>query len=416
MKRVMLWGVLIVFVLFSAHLGQPVGVATGGPAGPGLLAFNRSAVIRAPKVDFARVADLDGDGDLDILAVESLEEDIHWWENTQGDGTAFTEHTVETNSHDVTIVSPGDIDGDGDIDFFGLAPERNKIRLWMNDGSGEFTHDPNSDFGVLGVSYVEATDVNNDGYVDFLAVDEQARDILWYENNGQPTAMNFERHVVTRNSAGFGAVSRLDAVDFDQDGLVDFAASNRGAGRITWWRHRVDIDGKHNFEDETEIPYGYREQAILGVAGADFDGDSDIDILALRGGTDDNLKYRVFLWENQGAETFSSTLESMGDNPGNLRWPSLDSGDINGDGAVDFVVSEWDGELCWYGNPDIPAQPSATATTTPTMPPTPMLTPTGTSTPVVTSTATATVTPGVTTTPASEQPNKNYLPLVRRSP
>jgi hypothetical protein len=381
-----------------------------------LSGFIRQDVIPAPDVDFARAADLDGDGDLDILAVESVDEDIHWWENVRGDGTEFTEHTITTNSHDVTLVSPGDIDGDGDIDFFGLAPERFKLRLWMNDGSGKFTHDPNSDFGVLGVSYVEAADVNSDGYADFLAVDEQARDILWYENNGQPTAMGFQPHEVTRNSAGYGAVSRLDAVDVNRDGLIDFVAANRGAGRITWWRHRVDAEGNHVFEDATGIPNGYREQAILGVAGADVDGDSDVDILALRGSTDDNLKYRVFLWENQGAETFSSTHESQADNPRNLRWPSLDSGDINGDGAVDFVISEWDGELCWYGNPDIPAQPSATATTTPTIPSTPVLTPTGTFAPVVTSTATATVTPGVTTTPASNQSRKNYLPLIRRSP
>jgi hypothetical protein len=34
--------------------------------------------------------DLDGDGDLDILGAGATADTIAWWENTAGDGTAWT--------------------------------------------------------------------------------------------------------------------------------------------------------------------------------------------------------------------------------------------------------------------------------------------------------------------------------------
>ncbi len=39
-------------------------------------------------------ADVDGDGDLDILGSAFHADDITWWENTAGDGTVWTEHTA----------------------------------------------------------------------------------------------------------------------------------------------------------------------------------------------------------------------------------------------------------------------------------------------------------------------------------
>ena len=38
---------------------------------------------------------MDGDGDLDVLGAAGFADDIAWWENTAGDGTAWTRHTVD---------------------------------------------------------------------------------------------------------------------------------------------------------------------------------------------------------------------------------------------------------------------------------------------------------------------------------
>ncbi len=39
-------------------------------------------------------ADMDGDGDMDVLGAAYSADDITWWENTAGDGTAWTEHII----------------------------------------------------------------------------------------------------------------------------------------------------------------------------------------------------------------------------------------------------------------------------------------------------------------------------------
>ncbi|MCK4594301.1 hypothetical protein KAU45_07350, partial [bacterium] len=40
-------------------------------------------------------ADVDGDNDLDVLGAARDANDITWWENLDGSGTSWTEHTVD---------------------------------------------------------------------------------------------------------------------------------------------------------------------------------------------------------------------------------------------------------------------------------------------------------------------------------
>ena len=39
--------------------------------------------------------DVDGDGDGDVLSAAFNADDITWWENTAGDGSAWTEHIID---------------------------------------------------------------------------------------------------------------------------------------------------------------------------------------------------------------------------------------------------------------------------------------------------------------------------------
>ena len=41
-------------------------------------------------------ADLDGDGDLDLMSASAGDDKIAWYENTAGDGSAWTEFDITT--------------------------------------------------------------------------------------------------------------------------------------------------------------------------------------------------------------------------------------------------------------------------------------------------------------------------------
>ena len=57
--------------------------------------------------------DLDGDGDLDLAAVARVGANVSWFENTAGDGSAWTDHEIETYFQGTEDLVIDDIDGRG---------------------------------------------------------------------------------------------------------------------------------------------------------------------------------------------------------------------------------------------------------------------------------------------------------------
>ena len=61
-------------------------------------------------------ADIDGDGDMDLASASYNDHKITWYENTDGNGSAWRVHVVATDAHGAVSVYIADIDGDGDMD------------------------------------------------------------------------------------------------------------------------------------------------------------------------------------------------------------------------------------------------------------------------------------------------------------
>jgi hypothetical protein len=83
-------------------------------------------------------ADLDGDGDIDILGGSQNDNTVAWWENLNGDGSTWLEHIVDDNYLEAVAVYAADIDGDGDTDIMAAGAVENAIRWWENKG-GQFS-------------------------------------------------------------------------------------------------------------------------------------------------------------------------------------------------------------------------------------------------------------------------------------
>ena len=69
-------------------------------------------------------ADVDGDGDLDLLSASGgyLKDDkIAWYENTDGAGTFGPQRVITTQASGATSVYAADVDGDGDLDVLSAS-------------------------------------------------------------------------------------------------------------------------------------------------------------------------------------------------------------------------------------------------------------------------------------------------------
>jgi len=77
-----------------------------------------------------KIADLDGDLDMDVAAAAGGAGVVAWWENTAGDGSAFTEHVLSEEQAGANCVCVGDINGDGVDDVICSALDTSETRWW----------------------------------------------------------------------------------------------------------------------------------------------------------------------------------------------------------------------------------------------------------------------------------------------
>ncbi|MDT9341471.1 FG-GAP-like repeat-containing protein [Trichodesmium erythraeum 21-75] len=78
-------------------------------------------------------ADVDGDGDVDVLSASRDDDKIALYLNDGSNN--FTEQTISTNADGASSVFAADVDGDGDVDVLSASRDDDKIALYLNDGS-----------------------------------------------------------------------------------------------------------------------------------------------------------------------------------------------------------------------------------------------------------------------------------------
>ncbi|MBW2979870.1 SBBP repeat-containing protein [Candidatus Woesearchaeota archaeon] len=273
--------------------------------------------------------DLDGDGDIDILAVAYTDNDIAWFENTGGDGSSWQNHSINGSFTTATDVYATDVDSDGDIDVLGTSFGEGDIVWWKNDGNQVFTqYIINDTFD--GADSVYATDVDGDGDIDVLGTTNLLHDIAWWENDGSE---NFVQHTINDSFDGAGDVY---ATDLDNDGDVDILGTSTGTDDdVAWWEN----DGSENF---TQHIINDTFDGADSVYATDVDGDGDIDILGAAE-TDDDIAW----WENDGNENFTQhTINETFDGAYDVY-----AIDIDGDGDIDILgAAAADSDIAWWEN------------------------------------------------------------------
>jgi hypothetical protein len=131
------------------------------------------------------VGDVDGDGDVDALSASLNDDKIAWYENVDGGGTSWALHTISTAADGARSVRAADVDRDGDLDVLSASLYDNKIAWYENaGGSGTSWILHTISTTANGAISVYAEDVDGDGDVDALSASLSDDKIAWYENMG----------------------------------------------------------------------------------------------------------------------------------------------------------------------------------------------------------------------------------------
>ncbi|RDY61542.1 FG-GAP repeat domain-containing protein [Flagellimonas nanhaiensis] len=218
----------------------------------------------------AGIADLDNDGDMDILIANEHKPNILLINDGTGKFTNESALRIPQVDHDSEDIGFADFDLDGDLDIIIVSEDDKTNELYLNNGDGTFT-DGGSRIPVTGTSNsVVVFDINKDGAADILIGNNGQNNLLINDGKG------FFNDETTQRFGEFVDVTQdLTLADIDNDGDQDLLVGNEDANRI------LINDGNGFFADQSldRLPYRSEPEETREVDVADIDGDGDLDIL-----------------------------------------------------------------------------------------------------------------------------------------
>jgi hypothetical protein len=311
---------------------------------------------------YVQVADINGDGDADLIAYNAATG--NWWA-TIYDGTRYTSQIIGTWDPGINwqTVLIGDLNGDGRADVMGRDPVSGDwyaiewngasfttiprfanwapgyrysfVRLLDVNGDGRadivglqstgawlaiIPNGPNYDSTLLGVwntpnMQVVTGDVNGDGRDDILGFDPETGNWWMTSSNGSAYVTQWLAYWNTANT-----YSSFQILDINGDGRQDVVALDSTG---SWWALMFSATGSH-----TQFLRGWYPANWQGFTG-DINGDGKDDLLAMDPATGnwvvvyfDGSQYRM-----QRLPTWNPAI----------HWQNLNIVDMNADGREDII-------------------------------------------------------------------------------
>ena len=107
---------------------------------------------------------MDNDGDLDIISSSQGDDAIAWYENNGAADPSFTAADIATSADEAKSVEVADMDNDGDLDIVSASKADNTIAWYENNGAADPTFTA-ADIATsaAGANKVSLVDIDNDG-------------------------------------------------------------------------------------------------------------------------------------------------------------------------------------------------------------------------------------------------------------
>jgi hypothetical protein len=219
----------------------------------------------------------------------------------------------------------GDWDGDGHLDVAVLEPLAAQVEILLGDGAGGFVSPLRTDTLPTGLAplAIVAADLTGDGALDLAVTNGLAGTVSVFRNDDDGYFTLVGEFEAT------GGAQSLAAGDLDGDGILDLAVAGFPNDEVAI----LLGTGGGNLSAPSLVALS-QDSGPVGIALADFDGDSDLDfVVALAN------ENRVQVFQNQGGTAdfspfFPSKYGYM--NLGQLL--QVEAADMTGDGFPDIVL------------------------------------------------------------------------------
>ena len=316
----------------------------------GMGSFGAQQVITAaaPFAWTVRGADLDGDGDRDVLSATAIDDRVAWYANLDGLGSFGPAQTVTTATNIPTSAVAEDLDGDGDLDVLCAWASFNDAGVgWLENTDGAGSWGPLQAL-ASGLEWGEAAlaaDLDGDGDPEVVASLGLLKEIVWYENTDGQGSFGPEQLAVSSSAHAGAAV----ATDLDGDGDADLVAKAELGNFLSWYEN---TDGAGTFGARHDFAPTTHGGGLVRTGDLDLDGDEDV-LNAAAGDL-------VWFENADGAGTFGPVLPitpPAGPFAGGPSFQAIDAADLDGDGDLDALavalsasVAFDSGRLSWFAN------------------------------------------------------------------